>query len=96
MKPKVLNRRKHKLLCDCKGRCHKAIYVGRPGEFGNEFEIGKDGTREEVIAKHKAALLKDPVRMARVREVLKGKSVICWYDPLPCHGHTLVEIANAK
>jgi len=96
MKIKVLNRRKHQLLCDCKDRCHKAIYVGRPSEFGNEFEIGKDGTREEVIAKHKAALLNDPVRMARVREILKGKSVICWCAPLPCHGHTLVEIANAK
>jgi len=95
MKPKVLNRRKHKLLCDCKDRCHKAIYVGRPGEFGNEFEIGKDGTREEVIAKHKEALLKDPVRMARVREVLRGKSVMCWCAPSPCHGRALIEIANA-
>jgi hypothetical protein len=95
MKPRVLNRRKHRLLCDCKDRCHKAFYVGRPGEFGNEFEIGKDGTREEVVAKHKAALLKDPVRMARVREVLKGKSVICWCAPKICHGDTLLEIANS-
>jgi hypothetical protein len=29
------------------------IYIGRPSVFGNPFQIGKDGTREEVIEKFK-------------------------------------------
>jgi hypothetical protein len=29
------------------------IYIGRGSIFGNQFVIGKDGTREEVIEKHK-------------------------------------------
>lgn len=68
--------------------------MGRPGEFGNEFEIGKDGTREQVIAKHRAAVLKSPARIARIKEVLRGKSVMCWCMPELCHGQTLIEIAN--
>jgi len=24
-------------------------YIGRPSKWGNPFEIGKDGTRDEVI-----------------------------------------------
>ena len=27
------------------------VYIGRPSKWGNPFEIGKDGTREEVIEK---------------------------------------------
>lgn len=28
------------------------VYIGRPSKWGNPFVIGKDGTREEVIAKY--------------------------------------------
>jgi hypothetical protein len=31
-----------------------AVNIMRPGPFGNPFEIGRDGDREEVIAKHAA------------------------------------------
>jgi hypothetical protein len=27
------------------------VYVGRPSKWGNPFVIGRDGTRDEVIAK---------------------------------------------
>lgn len=27
------------------------VYIGRPGPFGNPYEIGKDGARTEVIRK---------------------------------------------
>jgi hypothetical protein len=75
------------------------VYVGRgpewaPNEFGNEFIIGKDGTREEVIEKFRQRLLADPVRVARVKEVLKGKNLVCWCAPKPCHADVLLEIAN--
>ena len=30
------------------------VYIGCPTVFGNPFEIGKDGTREEVVAKYRS------------------------------------------
>ncbi len=28
-----------------------AVYIGRPGKWGNPFQIGRDGSRMEVIEK---------------------------------------------
>jgi hypothetical protein len=36
------------------------VYIGRPSVYGNKFEIGKDGSREEVIAKYEEWLLGKP------------------------------------
>jgi hypothetical protein len=30
------------------------VYIGRPSKWGNPFQIGRDGTRDEVIAKYRA------------------------------------------
>ncbi len=30
-----------------------SVNIGRPGPFGNPFIIGRDGTRAEVVAKHR-------------------------------------------
>lgn len=74
-----------------------AVYVGRPSKWGNPFEIGKDGTREQVIEKFafwfSRAEQMDLVVAAR-RE-LRGKSLVCWCAPDPCHADVLLEIANA-
>ncbi len=69
------------------------VYIGRPSEFGNPFEIGKDGTRAEVIAKYKEYLLASPVLMAKLKD-LKGKRLGCWCYPLPCHGDVIVELIH--
>jgi hypothetical protein len=81
----------------CKKEYHD-IYVGRNrnGEkslWGNPFIIGKDGTREEVIAKYKDYLLSNDELMARLHE-LEGKILGCWCHPLPCHADILVALAN--
>jgi Domain of unknown function (DUF4326) len=34
------------------------VYVGRPSKWGNPFVIGRDGTRDEVIAKYRAWILR--------------------------------------
>jgi hypothetical protein len=76
--------------------CKKApfdIYIGRPGKWGNPFVIGKDGTREEVIAKYEAYLLSTPVLIAALHE-LKGKALGCWCAPLACHGDILAKYAD--
>jgi hypothetical protein len=77
------------------------VYIGRgPGSiWGNPFQIGRDGTRDEVIAKHRAWLLAQPRLMARVGE-LHDKTLGCWCKTrarpdTPCHGDTLAEFAAA-
>lgn len=76
--------------------CKKAaydIYIGRPGKWGNPFVIGRDGTREEVIAKYESWILRHPDLLASLPE-LKGKILGCWCAPHPCHGDILIKLAN--
>lgn len=76
--------------------CKKAkydVYIGRPSKWGNPFEIGKDGTRAEVIRKYRKWLRKQPGLMKAIRQ-LKGKVLGCWCHPKPCHGDVLAELAN--
>lgn len=68
------------------------VYIGRPGTWGNPFVIGKDGTREEVIAKYEAWFMKS-VMLSRIGE-LKGKRLGCFCKPLACHGDVLAKLAN--
>lgn len=73
-----------------------AIYIGRPSKWGNPFAIGKDGTREEVIAKYRAWIMQKPEMIEAARRELAGKSLICFCAPMACHGDVLVEVANAE
>lgn len=83
--PRVLNRR---TTYDRNPRC---VYVGRPTKWGNPFEIGRDGTRDEVVDKYRAWL---PTSGLDPRE-LKGKDLVCWCAPQRCHADVLLELANA-
>jgi hypothetical protein len=67
------------------------VYIGRPSIWGNPFEIGKHGTREEVIAKYRQHLKNDPLLMDRIME-LDGKVLGCWCAPQACHGDVLLEV----
>lgn len=86
--PRVLNMR-HK-----RSRSADAVYIGRPTQWGNPFQIGRDGDRAEVIAKYRAWLMAQPDLVTAVRRELKGRSLICWCAPQPCHGDVLIEVAN--
>lgn len=70
------------------------VYIGRPSKWGNPFEIGKDGTRSEVIRKYEMWLIHQPKLMADLHE-LKGKTLGCWCSPKQCHGEVLMRLANA-
>ena len=61
--------------------------------WGNPFKLGKDGTREEIMAKFRAWLPTQPELMRRLPE-LKGKVLGCWCAPEACHGDILSEFAN--
>lgn len=69
------------------------VYIGRPSKWGNPFQIGPDGTREEVIDKYRKWLESQPNLMKDLKE-LKGKTLGCWCSPNPCHGDVLIKLAN--
>lgn len=74
---------------------HYDIYIGRPSKWGNPFLIGKDGTREEVIAKYREWIIKQPILMANLNE-LQGKTLGCWCKPSACHGDVLIELLEDR
>lgn len=92
-------------VCHCKREAFD-VYIGRmcrdfiafpggDGRYGNSFVIGKDGTREQVILKHKTKIENDPSLVALIKKELKGKRLGCWCHPQACHGDTLAAIANS-
>jgi hypothetical protein len=85
---KVLNKRIHGVPKD-------AVYIGRPSIWGNPFVIGKDGSRDEVIAKFETYLLGNAGLMKQLH-TLTGRDIVCWCAPSSCHGDVLVRMANAQ
>jgi len=73
-----------------------AVYIGRPGPWGNPFSIGKHGDRDQVLAAYIDWLHENPDFVARVRRELKGYDLICWCAPCACHGHILRDLALGK
>ena len=71
------------------------VYIGRPSKWGNPFEIGKDGTRKEVIEKYRKYVLSNKELMNSLHE-LEGKTLGCWCKPLACHGDVLLELIEKK
>jgi hypothetical protein len=67
------------------------VYVGRPSKWGNPFVIGRDGSRDDVIAKYRAWIVRQPALMAALHE-LSGKDLVC--APERCHAEVLIELAN--
>jgi hypothetical protein len=80
--------------CEVKDRRTGAVRF-RESRWFNPFKIGRDGSREEVIAKYLARLLRQPDLMAALRE-LRGKDLVCWCAPDACHGDVLLVLANAR
>ena len=75
---------------------NNTVLVDRRTKWGNEFKIGRDGSRERVVALYRADLW----RRIRAGEVtleeladLDGYWLACWCDPLPCHAHVLARAA---
>ena len=71
------------------------VYIGRPSKWGNPFEIGKDGTRAEVIEKYKKWILTQQHLLDSLDE-LEGKVLGCWCPPNRCHGEVLIELIKNK
>lgn len=80
-----------------------AVYIGRANrragypasKWANPFVIGRDGTREEVIAKYETYLRATPALMAALPE-LEGKVLACWCRPDACHGDVLARLIEEQ
>ncbi|OGT54325.1 MAG: hypothetical protein A3E01_15280 [Gammaproteobacteria bacterium RIFCSPHIGHO2_12_FULL_63_22] len=71
------------------------VSISRPSKWGNPFVIGRDGAREEVIAKYREYILGRPDLLAALPE-LRGKRLGCWCAPKACHGDVLVELLRGE
>jgi hypothetical protein len=86
----------------CRGRRvpDGAVYIGRANpraglagsRWANPFPIGRD-TREAVIAQYRRWLCDQPELVAALPE-LRGRDLVCWCAPLPCHGDVLLVLAR--
>lgn len=81
---------------------HSLVSVGRPGPWGNPFKIGRDGTREGVVAKHREWFLapENAWRRELARQKLAGIPLELLWCPgckgtLPCHKVVVWEVANS-
>ena len=70
-----------------------SVYIGRPSKWGNPFNIGRDGTRTEVIAKYREYILQNFDLYDALSE-LRGETLGCWCAPKACHGDVLVEFCE--
>lgn len=71
-----------------------AIYIGRGSCWGNPFRIGVDGDRTQVIARYET-WLRDQHALLRKLDALRGRDLVCFCAPRPCHGDLLHWLANA-
>jgi hypothetical protein len=75
-----------------------AVYVGRPGRWGNPFPAGPtpDG-RAAAVAAYRAWIAGRPDLIAAARRELAGRDLACWCPPgQPCHADVLLTIANPE
>ena len=71
------------------------VFIGRGSIWGNPYKIGRDGTRDECIAKYRVHIVKKLlIEEGLVDELMKldGKTLGCYCKPEACHGDVLVEI----
>ena len=71
------------------------VYAGRPSVLGNPFQIGRDGTRNEVVAMYEDWGWKRMQVDAEFREAIlncEGKRVACWCAPANCHVNAIARL----
>jgi len=106
----VVNRRVQKRTALPPGTVR--VYVGRPSPLGNPFNIGRDGTREQVIKRYEDWLRQHLVRgnTEPQNDVRKAFNYIfmedlvggvnleleCWCAPLPCHAEVIKKLIQEE
>jgi len=72
-----------------------AVYVGRPTKWGNPFTVESFG-REECLRLYRIWLDKMIEQGKLNLAELRGKDLVCWCSPEPCHADILMERANKE
>lgn len=70
------------------------IRADRFSDWGNPFEMDKDGTRDEVCNYFAEHYLPFKRSLLNQLHKLKGKALGCWCAPLRCHCDTLKQLAD--
>ena len=70
-----------------------AVYVGRPSKWGNPYQNPSQSRQQkiELFRTYAQHILKTAPNWV---EPLRGKDLVCWCAPLPCHADVLLELAN--
>lgn len=84
--PRVLNKRTDLISKD-------AVFIGRPSKWGNPFKMSRTATRQDVVKAYEVYLLSNKELMDSLIE-LRGKDLVCFCAPEPCHGDVLIKYAN--
>jgi hypothetical protein len=74
------------------------VYIGRAHSprrlpalpWGNPFEIGRDGSRVDVIAKYRVWIETQPHLLQTIPHLARVEALVCWCAPDACHGDVLV------
>lgn len=96
--PKILNRKTDTIPDD-------AVYVGRPGKWGNPYTHlersegqYKVSSRDEAIESYEKYIQyridTEPDFLNMLVEELNGKDLVCWCSPKRCHAEVLLKYAN--
>lgn len=85
---RVLNKHKDPIYL-----LNRGVYIGRGSKWGNPFKRELGITKEECIINFEAYLLKNTYLMSCLHE-LKGKDLVCFCSPNPCHGYVLLKYSN--
>ena len=72
------------------------VLIDRRTRWGNPFRVGRDGSRDEVIARYRADLWRR-IRAGEIAIEELAAIANCWYAcwclPRPCHGLVLARAA---
>lgn len=76
------------------------VYIGRGTIWGNPYQMGKDGDRDEVIRKFAydfdRGFLKASENLDHNISILKGKRIACHCKPAACHGDVIADFINSQ
>jgi len=91
----TVNQKTMKNLCKWAQENGKFERVDRFSDWGNPFELDKDGNRDEVCDAYEVYFdLKKSLHSKL--DKLKGKALACWCDPERCHAHHIEKLVNLR
>jgi hypothetical protein len=69
--------------------------IDRTSDWGNPFEMGADGTRDEVCDNFAQHYMPHKPSLLKKLPTLRGRVLVCWCHPERCHGDHLAALANS-